>query len=166
VTGNRPDLWVSLDSRDVGIEITSRNMLRDLRNEPGGSIDYLRAEEDFRKLWNGPIASKKADYDGSFPIVLVFWDCEVFGDVYFFVTEEGLDGKERTFRDLLAIHRADCSPFSAIVYLPYVESPNVVICDGISSGKLLTSKEAAGIHRLFSVNPVTEQGFLPPGSLI
>lgn len=162
VTQHRPDLWVSLDGRDVGIEITSRNVLRDLRQEGGGWGDPQEAADDFWDLWNGPVASKQADYDGSFPIVLVLWDCEMYRDVYDFVTRPGLDGIQRSFYDLLDIHRPDCTPFSAIVYLPYINPPQIALCNGRGRGMTLTDNEAAGFYRLFDVNPVSEQGFLPP----
>jgi hypothetical protein len=162
VAQHRPDLWVTIDGRDVGIEITSRNVLRDLREGGGGWGDLQEAADDFRDLWNGPVAGKQADYDGSFPIVLVLWDCEMYHDVFDFVTRPGLDGIQRSFCDLLEIHRPDCTPFSAIVYLPYIDPPQIVLCNGRSRGVMLKENEAAGFHRLFEVNPVSEQGFLPP----
>lgn len=165
VTADRPDLWATIDGRRVGIEITCRNHLEDLRQAEGGTIDWKLAAEDFAALWRRPISRKLDDYTGDFPIVLVVWDCHILGDVYNFVNEEDPGGTLRSFCDLLHLHEPDCSPLSAIVYLPYVKAPHVVLCDGLTRGMCLTTNEAAGLRKLFEVNPALENGFLPPEEL-
>lgn len=166
VTGNRPDLWVAIDGREIGLEVTSRSHDFATRREidhdnlPAVSVDYMRAEDDFRDLWDGHIAHKLPDYDGTYPIVLIVWDCNQLGDIGEFL-ESRLDGGRRTFRNLLDIHRPNCTPLSAILYLRYVDTPDLASCDGLSTGPMLTAAEAAGLRRLFTVNPAAQNGFLP-----
>jgi hypothetical protein len=162
VRGFRPDLWIAPDGRDVGLEVTSRNALADLTLAEAGSVDWQRAEDDFNALWRGPIANKIGGYDGSFPVVLVVWDCHILGDVHSFITEPDPGGVLRSFCDLLAIHHPDCSPFSGIVYLPYIEPPQIALFDGMTRGQTLTPNEAAALRRAFDVNPAADTGFLPP----
>lgn len=170
VAGNRPDLWVAVDGREIGLEVTSRSHDFDTRREidrgtlPAVSVDDQRAEEDFRDLWDGHIAGKLRDYDGTYPIVLIVWDCNQLGDIGEFL-ENRLDGRRRTFRDLLEIHMQDCTPLSAILYLRYVDAPDLALSDGLSTGPMLTAPEAAGLRRLFAVNPAAQNGFLPPEEL-
>jgi hypothetical protein len=171
VTGNRPDLWITVAGRRIGLEVTSRNHDFDTRRDinqnslPGDSVDYQRAEEDFLDLWNGHIAGKLPDYDGSYPVVLVVWDCNLIGDIGEFL-ENRLDSEHpHNFGDLLAIHRPNCSPLSAILYLRYVDEPDLSLCNGLSAGQMLSEAEADGIRRLISVNPSAQNGFLPPEEL-
>lgn len=165
VAGNRPDLSITPHGRSVGIEVTARNYLQDIRTLEGDWIDWQRAEEDFNHLWRARIQPKQQDYDCSAPIVLVVWDCNQYGEVHHFVTEPEPGGVVRSFCDLLHIHEPDCTPFSAIVYLPYVKEPHVTLCDGLTHGKRLTDNEAGMLRDLFSVNPAVENGFLPPEAM-
>lgn len=164
VTGDRPDLWVRLEHRQVGIEVTSRNLLEDLRLDLGRSIDWQRAARDFAHLWRR-IEDKRGDYDGSYPIVLVLWDCRTTGDVYHFMSAANPAGA-RSFCDLLHMHAPDCSPLSAIIYLPYLDHPQITLCDGLSSGPRLTPNEVLGLRRLFDTNAAVENGFLPPQEMV
>jgi hypothetical protein len=172
VEGNRPDLWLQAGNRQIGLEVTSRNIRYEVaaqldRGEVrAGVIDDQRAQEDFDALWIDTIQHKLADFDGSFAVVLIVWDCNVLGDVNHFVTEDVHDGgSQRSFADLLAIHQPNCSPLSAILYLPYLALPQLALCNSYTTGPILTESEVTNLGLCFRANPARESGFLPPEDL-
>ena len=158
-TGDRPDLIIRPQERDVFLEVTSHNISRDDRRGiasgrlPASGVDPFGGDT-FREI-ESRIRQKADQYGSDIPVVLVLDEFDIVDDLLLVL-------EDKSFQDLLKHHGTDCTPLSALAFLPYHEPPEVIFLPPeLSRGLELTAAEQYLISKVFSQNALSQYGLWP-----